>query len=236
MMYKTFPKINIPKADALSFKQMKTLDYYSVDKYQLPIELMMENAGFHLASIIAAYSQKDAQILIGVGPGNNGGGGLVAARRLAAWGFSVFLDIPNQELATLPAKQLERAMLFGVSQNKISNPDIFVDAYLGFSQRFPLLEIYQESIKLANNLDTLRISLDVPTGLSENEGIMSEFMQANVIVSLAAPKKVLYRPELKSDIYLVDLGLPQIVYAEFKHSFNIPFHQSAIWQLQCTLD
>ena len=72
------------------------MDYLAVNEYLLPIELLMENAGLHLARLVTHILPTPGKVLIGVGPGNNGGGGLVAARRLAAWGYKVDLDLPLQ--------------------------------------------------------------------------------------------------------------------------------------------
>ena len=78
-------EVSIPISDALELSDFRQMDYYAVENYQLPIELMMENAGLQLAKLAAQFSGiEKAKILIGVGNGNNGGGGMVAARRLAA--------------------------------------------------------------------------------------------------------------------------------------------------------
>lgn len=61
------------------------MDYYAVNNYNLPIELMMESASLQLANLIAGFTKKDQLIKIGIGNDHNGGGGLVTARRLPAW-------------------------------------------------------------------------------------------------------------------------------------------------------
>ncbi len=38
---------------ALELEQFREMDYYAVENYQLSIELMMENAGLHLARIVS---------------------------------------------------------------------------------------------------------------------------------------------------------------------------------------
>ncbi len=227
-----FPKITIPISDALSFKQMKKLDYYTVDNYNLPIELMMENAGLHLAKLTSSIIKTGNKILIGVGKGNNGGGGLVAARRLKAWGYDVFIDIPDKNLNELTRKQLERALSFGVIVENISNPDIFIDAYLGFSQRFPLQKVYKKAIAEKNVLTCKKISLDVPTGLPEKNTQISEFINSDYILTLASPKKVLYSNKLNAEIYVADLGLQHHVFKEFDFNFNIPFEKNSIFKLK----
>jgi len=63
--------------EILNLDVFKRLDLESI-KQGLPIELMMEQAGLQLAKRATAISENNKSFLIGVGPGNNGGGGLVA--------------------------------------------------------------------------------------------------------------------------------------------------------------
>ena len=67
-----YPELIYPKYQALELKHFKEMDYYAVEHFNLPIELMMENAGLQLANLIAHSSTKDQQIRIGIGNGNNG--------------------------------------------------------------------------------------------------------------------------------------------------------------------
>lgn len=39
---------------ALTLDHFKKMDYYAVENYNLPIELMMENAGLQLANLIVS--------------------------------------------------------------------------------------------------------------------------------------------------------------------------------------
>ncbi len=227
----SFPRISISKHQAINFDAMKQIDYHAIKTYDLPIVLMMENAGYHLARITALSAGNNDKICIGVGKGNNAGGGLVAARRLKAWGYNVFLDMVENELNPLAAEQLQRALAFGVSVKKIADPDIFIDAYFGFSQRFPLPEKYIERIKQINGSKALKISLDVPTGLPEKNDETAIFIQSDIIVSLAYPKKVLYHPDLSATVYVVDIGIPKHAFQDFKVPMPIPFEKSGIYRL-----
>lgn len=108
-------RASIPETDIsnhLTIDKFKEMDYLSVNEYNIPIELMMENAGLQLARLISLVNPVPATILFGICTGNNGGGGLVAARRLTAWGYKVYLNIPEKKLHPLPNKQLERALAF----------------------------------------------------------------------------------------------------------------------------
>jgi len=156
---------------ALSLESFMKMDYMAVEKYSLPIELMMENAGLQLARLVTLKATRNSKIIIGIGNGNNGGGGLVAARRLAAWGYDVHLDLAVDITKDLPNTQLKRALLFGVKQGLPAKIDIWVDAYLGFSQRLPLSQVFLDRIAVANASTAHRISLDIPIGISENSNV-----------------------------------------------------------------
>ena len=187
---------------------------------------MMENAGLQLANLIAHFSEKEQHIRIGVGNGNNGGGGLVAARRLAGWGYRVSIDLFTEINKELPVKQLIRAKKFGVTTAVIENPDVWVDGYLGFSQRLPLQKTVLEIIEKANKSTALKISLDIPTGyLGDTE---KAFFQADKVLSLAAPKKILNLILSKqTEIYIANIGIPKVVYKKFGLDI-LPFHQQNI--------
>jgi NAD(P)H-hydrate epimerase len=210
------PDVSIHQQECLSIDNFKQMDKLAVEQYGLPIELMMENAGLQLARLVVHLLPKNtSQILIGIGTGNNGGGGLVAARRLAGWGYDVFLDIPVRELKELPSIQLKRVLSFGVKNSPIKNPDLFVDAYLGFSQRLPLSSDYKQSVRKANAFRCIKISLDIPTGFDKETGL-SEF-NPHAILMLAVPKLELCMPDVSVDLYVADLGIPSKIY----DSFNI---------------
>ncbi len=224
-----YPEIEYPKEKALTLQAFRDMDYYAVEQYHLPIELMMENAGLQLALVIAEKTTKAQTIKIGVGNGNNGGGGLVAARRLSAWGYKVYIDPFTEITKKLPSLQLKRALKFGASIDHILSPDIWVDAYLGFSQKLPLRENLTQRIKEANASHSYKIALDIPTGYLGDT--TSLFFEADTIVTLAAPKKILYNLPTSTTIYIADLGIPASVYQKF-HIDHFPFEQRGLIQLQ----
>ena len=225
----SFPTYSISDADELELDHFRKMDYFAVENYDLPIELMMENAGLHLATLVAKLVSMSDTIQIGIGNGNNGGGGLVAARRLAAWGYDVVLDLPIKITKELPKLQLERALKFGATTASINNPAIWVDAYLGFSQRLPLSAVFQERIEKANRLKCLKVSLDIPTGFLGNPDI--PYFNADHVLSLAAAKKVLRNLPASTSVYIADLGIPKAVYEKFGTSFP-PFTKSVILKLE----
>jgi NAD(P)H-hydrate epimerase len=138
---------------------------------------------------------------------------LVAARRLAGWGYRVFLDEPVNHLHALPELQLERALAVGALEQSINHPDIFIDAYLGFSQWLPLSPEYLEAINRANRYNCAKISLDLPTGFDKSTG--ESLFKPDIILTLAAMKTELMLFLENTLMLIADLGLPKEVYAKF---------------------
>ena len=67
---------------ALTAKAMSYMDEYTIDKGISGAVLMENAAGGLVDEIIARYPDKDTEILVVVGHGNNGADGLCAARWL----------------------------------------------------------------------------------------------------------------------------------------------------------
>jgi len=208
-----FPTINVNKSHALSIDKFREMDYLSIEKYDYPIEEMMENAGLSLARLVASMAEKKSKILVGVGKGNNGGGGLVAARRLVNWGFDLTVHLPDTNLNPIAAKQLKRARLSGVKEGWIAEADYFIDAYFGFSQRLPLPKIYTEALDEIQKSSALSISLDIPTSFDSGKKIMP--FVPDHILTLAAMKTELLPFLDQINIWVADLGLSEKIYREF---------------------
>ncbi len=223
------PEIEFIPNQALELEQFREMDYYTVENYNLPIELMMENAGLHLAHLVSIVVPPGSVVTVGAGDGNNGGGGLVAARRLAAWGYHVYLDFFTEITKPLPKLQLERALKFGAKIEPVKNPDLWIDAYLGFSQKLPLTPGLNQSIEAANKSTAVKISLDMPTGFL-GEMNPSTFKAAKVL-TLAAPKIILLSLPSETTVYVADLGIPAGVYQNFGIT-PPPFHKNGIIQLK----
>lgn len=218
-------EVKYQKENTLELKKFIEMDYFAVNEFGLSIELMMENAGLQLANLITKFISKDKSIKIGVGKGNNGGGGLVAARRLSAWGYKVFIDSPFENYNNLATLQLKRAIKFGAKVEPVLSPDIWIDAYLGFSQRLPLPSNLLQIIDDANKSKALKISLDIPTGFLGN--IDTNYFHANKILTLAAPKQMLFNLNESIEIYVADLGIPIQIYDKF-NVHPLPFEASNI--------
>src|SRR5579884_1552640 len=84
----------------VTVEQMRALER-DAEALGLPGPALMENAGRAVADVVAKRypSSSFRHVLVLVGPGNNGGDGLVAARHLVDDGFVVLVYVVNRTLA-----------------------------------------------------------------------------------------------------------------------------------------
>ena len=105
--------MNKTKIPSISTEQMRKIDDLMINKYGIELIQMMENAGANLAELAINLMEKDFEIpnpkniVVACGLGNNGGGGMVAARHLSNHGFNVTVVLTGAEakLKSVPLKQ-----------------------------------------------------------------------------------------------------------------------------------
>ncbi len=232
-----FPKLKLNQNTHLAISRFKEMDLAAIENFDLPIELMMENAGLQLARLLASLLGKSGKILFGIGKGNNGGGGLVAARRLSAWDFDVYLYLPDDKLNELPKKQFKRAIAFGAKTTVFHDIsvhnfdcDIFVDAFMGFSQRLPIPGQIMQILGIANATGNKTISLDLPTGF--NKDSMETPFNPDIILTMAAMKTELITLMKSTKIFIADIGFPAGIYSEFGMEYPAQFTENAIVRIK----
>ena len=152
--------------------------------------ILMENAGNNIVNYIKKNIKvKRKKIIIISGTGNNGGDGLVAARHLACEGgiISVILlgnpkkikneakvnwDILRNMKKTINIITAETCDELANFSDLIKHSDIILEALLGTGIRGELKADYKYGINLINESKAFKISVDIPTGMDPNTGII----------------------------------------------------------------
>jgi len=217
---------------AVTKEQMIEVDRIAIEETGPNLFQMMENAGRNLAlNVIDLIKEKSLgkKILIFAGIGGNGGGGICAARHLLNHGYEPIVILSNEEkIQEGPSYQLEIFRKAGGQINPIEkvndvNPDIIVDAIIGYSLSSAPQGIVLEMIKFINKNNIPTISLDIPTGVlatsGENPG---EFVKTDKTMTLALPKTGL-SPEKCGEIILADIGIPATVFEKAGVNYSSPF-------------
>ncbi|MBK7379988.1 MAG: NAD(P)H-hydrate epimerase [Ignavibacteriales bacterium] len=230
-LFKTKAGIEVP---AVTTTQMIEIDRIAMEETGPNLFQMMENAGRNMAELTIktlGKSWKQSEILILAGTGGNGGGGICAARHLANRGANVSVCITDiEKLKDVPAYQLH--ILKSTSAKQISfkelhkkNPDLIIDAIIGYSLSGKPNGIFAEMIDWASKILGIRISLDVPSGVNASTGeVMGTFINPDLTMTLALPKTGLL-PAVTGDLYLADIGIPNSVYKKLGLNYQSPFNE-----------
>lgn len=200
-------------------------------KIGLPSDKLMENAGKAVAEevkrILGGTDRR--HILFLVGPGNNGGDGLVAARHLHDWGAEVTVyllgrrgdDDPNLKLVReRDIGCVEAAKDEGLSQfsDFLASADAVIDALFGTGTARPfsgnILSVLDRVNKAKNKRPKWRIiALDLPSGLNADSGAVDPAtLYADYTITLGTPKPGLFNfpgAERVGKITVADIGMPE---------------------------
>lgn len=204
------------------------VDRIMVDDFGIDLVRMMENAGRGLARVVklVADGERVHQVVVLAGSGGNGGGALVAARRLAGWGFDVDVYTSRRVDAYrgVPADQLTILTSLGVEIRDVETPPltvdgvIIVDGLVGYSLEGAPTGRVGALIDWANSARSPIVSLDVPSGLDTVTGeTPGAVICANATLTLALPKAGLVEASAApyvGDLYVADIGVPASLYLE----------------------
>ncbi len=209
---------------------MADLDRMLLEDYHIELQMMMENAGKALAaqaSRLAGDSILNKRVLVMAGKGNNGGGGLVAARHLHNWGAGVEVALASSihELRDVPARQLlilhgmKVPILEASATVETDDFDLIIDALLGYNQKGDPRGRIAQLVSLANNSGKRILALDIPTGLDPDSGSPHEpCVKATQTLTLAFPKSGLLNKHAKTfvgQLFLADISVPRELYFKF---------------------
>ncbi len=201
-------------------------------KAGVPISQLMENAGLAVAQEVWLLLGEvaDRRVLVLVGPGNNGGDGLVAARHLHDWGaqVQVYLVSPRQEEDPVLAQVVQRQVPIVRAQEDAQEgfrrleealvwAEVVIDAILGTGRARPIAgEMAQVLDRLAQArrrpLPSRLIAVDLPTGVDADTGAADPHtVAADVTVALQWSKVGLHQlpaSQLAGRVEVVDIGIP----------------------------
>jgi hydroxyethylthiazole kinase-like uncharacterized protein yjeF len=211
-------------------KEMKEIETLAEKEFHFHEDLIVENVGRSGAkAIIDSLSSEalNSEMIFLIGKGNNGADGLAIARHLSSQGINsrAFLLFSKSEWTEELTKQVEMAEAFGVKTNKITELNtltefcaqlpgnlIFIDAIFGTGVHLPLSNFLYEVIDYVNNNASYIISIDIPSGVEGDTGlIQGKAIEANETLAVALPKLGYYVADgskLVGEVNVLDVGFP----------------------------
>ncbi|WP_442505870.1 NAD(P)H-hydrate epimerase [Novipirellula sp. SH528] len=222
-----FPQVAASSLPHLTTDQMIEVDRAMIEDYGIELLQMMENAGRGLARLAATRflgnSLDGKNVIVLAGRGGNGGGALVAARRLHCWGANVkvFVTKPRDAFGGVPAHQLTIVKELGIPVDEDSIPDgevdVILDGLIGYSLRGNPRGRASDLIRWANQQSAATLALDTPSGLDTASGqVFEPSISASATFTLALPKSGLFSSAGSrhiGELYLGDISVPPSLYA-----------------------
>jgi len=221
---------------------MIEVDRLMISDYRIDLVQMMENAGRNLAELtrrLLGTSLSGRSLCVLCGRGNNGGGGMVAARHLHNRGGEVHVIRLAGELKTVPAKQwniLENMGLRNEPYFELSQADMIIDALIGYGLQGDPRPETAVWIEKANVAGKPILALDAPSGLDTTSGRAgSPTVQADATMTLALPKIGIMKKSASQyigDLYLADISVPSHLYRKMGLEVGNIFAQDTIIKIR----
>jgi len=202
-------------------EEMAEYDRRTIEK-GTPGDVLMERAGSAAADMVMQMiSPDDGPVIVFAGPGNNGGDGLVLARKLREKSFYahvVLATAAGKSLSHQCQTNLSRFVQDGgivVPLNKMKklpdSPSLVVDALLGTGFRGKIEGVFADCLIKLKEYSCIVLAVDTPSGIDGKTGDADPLtVRADVTVTFGAPKAGLIFPPgcgYSGAIFTADIGI-----------------------------
>jgi len=215
----------------LGREETREIDRKAIEEYEIPGIILMENAGRNVTDEVLKIllGTDKARVAIFCGKGNNGGDGFVIARHLHNKGVDVSVYLTTEvsrvlsdgDASTnlkillnmnLEIKELQEEHI-GKIGKELHSYDVIVDAIFGTGLRGEIREPARTLIAKINEADIPVVSVDIPSGLSCDDGVvLGTAVKATKTVTFVAAKTGFFREcgkEYTGELIVSDISVPK---------------------------
>lgn len=223
--------MKVKKLKIVTAEMMQDIDKYCIETLRIPSIVLMENAAL---KILKNVSEDFNFYVIVCGNGNNGGDGFALARHLHIFNKKVELFLLGKESQLsedcrinydiiknlgLKINNISNLEDIGLLRERIAQCDATVDAIFGTGLNRNIEDIYALAIDIINENSKYTIAIDIPSGLSSNDGkVLGNAVKANKTITFAAYKKGFLNygaDKFTGKIIVEDIGIPEAVIDKF---------------------
>ena len=214
--------ITLP-VDIYSAAGVRELDQRAIEQFGIPGYTLMRRAGAAALSVMNQRYPGLRSLLVLCGGGNNAGDGYVLARLARAAGLAVRV-VAFAEPNTLTGDAARAYEEFAAAGGRLREWDpalvdgagMIVDALIGSGLKRDVEDDYAAAIAAMNAAPTPVTSLDIPSGLDGDTGVVRGIaVQANLTVTFVGLNSGLFLSEGPAHcgrLVFADLELPAAVY------------------------
>lgn len=176
---------SIYNARLATTEESREIDAFTIDTLNIPGNVLMETAGAKASEIINNHilNSGEKNIVILCGKGNNAGDGLVIARHLQEFGYSITVGMiagiskmskdcesNYNRLSNLSKQSSEICIVKNSDDLSFQSTDVIIDAMLGTGLTSEPRGAIGKILNQVNKSDAIKIALDVPTGINATTG------------------------------------------------------------------
>lgn len=211
--------------------EVREIDRKAIEEYEIPGIILMENAGRNVAEEILKMLSwpKKAKVVIFCGKGNNGGDGFVIARHLYNKGVNVSVYLLTRISNVLADGDASTNLKILLNMNlkvnelpegnmkeirkELQDCNIIVDAIFGTGLSGEVREPARSLIMEINETNIPVVSVDIPSGLDCDEGIvLGAAVKATKTVTFVAAKAGFFKEcgrEYTGELIVSDISVPK---------------------------
>lgn len=207
----------------LTAAQIRAWDQFTIKKTPISSVDLMERAAMAFCKRFQfLYPQKNQNIQVICGPGNNGGDGLAVARMLHFAGYAVEVIICaigdqtsadfKKNLARLPKQDTIQVYHLNVHDDLAELPPLnfVIDALFGSGLNRPIQDYWASLIAWVNEKANTIVAIDIPSGLQPDHIQNGPTIIAQNTIGFQVPKLAYFLPE--NELYIgqwsiVEIGL-----------------------------
>jgi NAD(P)H-hydrate epimerase len=191
-----------------STEQIKSWDAHTIDSDPIDSLALMERAGnVFVKWFTEQFPNKEIPVYVFCGNGNNGGDGFVISRLLHQESYQVNVIVQAQLSKRSKDNQTNLDALQKLNHLKIStisnsedfppvkNSSIVIDALFGTGLREKLRGFFKGLVHFLNELNVIRVAIDIPSGLLGDESSTGIIFKADYTFSFEQPKLAFMFPE-----------------------------------------
>lgn len=224
-------------------KEMQRADHNTIEHFKMPQLVLMERAALAARDLMRQRWPEifadETKVLIACGNGNNGGDGAALARLLFLSGCDVTVFVGGEREKYSPAMRTQMEILerYGeqgdgtlhilTDEEWISTGDgqrqgeradfvgcgLVIDALFGIGLSREITGIFREKIEWLNRLSGRKVSLDIPSGISAQDGsVLGCAFRADLTVTFGFQKRgMLFYPgrEVSGEVKTADIGITE---------------------------